>query len=182
MCTRGKVCVRSPLPSLVTMIEVPVSAIRKFAPVMPTSAARNRSRRITRASVSKVCGSTSWRSTGRCVCTRRKSASICSWVRCTAGMMMCEGSSWRICTRYSPRSVSTGAMPFCFEEIVDRDLLADHRLALGDELRVRLAADLQHLRARLVRRHGVVHVAARRGAALLELLRDRDRDAPACGS
>ena len=31
---------RSPLPSLVTMIEVPVSATRKLAPVMPTSAAR----------------------------------------------------------------------------------------------------------------------------------------------
>ena len=32
MCTFGSVCVRSPLPSLVTMIEVPVSATRKFAP------------------------------------------------------------------------------------------------------------------------------------------------------
>ena len=36
--TRGRICVRSPLPSLVTMIEEPVSATRKFAPVMPTSA------------------------------------------------------------------------------------------------------------------------------------------------
>ena len=40
MWTFGSVWVRSPLPSLVTMIEVPVSATRKFAPVMPTSAAR----------------------------------------------------------------------------------------------------------------------------------------------
>ena len=54
MCTRGRVCVRSPLPSLVTMIDVPVSAIRKLAPVMPTSAARKRSRRMPRASVSRV--------------------------------------------------------------------------------------------------------------------------------
>jgi hypothetical protein len=46
MCTRGSVCVRSPLPSLVTMTLLPVSAIRKFAPVMPTSAARKRSRSL----------------------------------------------------------------------------------------------------------------------------------------
>ena len=46
MCTLGSVCVRSPLPSLVTITEEPVSAIRKLAPVMPTSAARNFSRRI----------------------------------------------------------------------------------------------------------------------------------------
>ena len=39
--TRGRVCVRSPLPSLVTMMLEPVSAMRKLAPVMPTSAARN---------------------------------------------------------------------------------------------------------------------------------------------
>ena len=38
--TLGRICVRSPLPSLVTMIEVPVSAIRKLAPVMPTSASK----------------------------------------------------------------------------------------------------------------------------------------------
>ena len=42
MCVFGRICVRSPLPSFVTMIEVPVSAMRKFAPVMPTSAARKR--------------------------------------------------------------------------------------------------------------------------------------------
>ena len=39
ICICGRLCVRSPLPSLVTMTELPVSAIRKFAPVMPTSAA-----------------------------------------------------------------------------------------------------------------------------------------------
>ncbi len=46
----GRVCVRSPLPSLVTMMLEPVSAIRKLAPVMPTSAARNCGRSIVRAS------------------------------------------------------------------------------------------------------------------------------------
>ena len=54
---RGRICVRSPLPSLVTMIEVPVSATRKLAPVMPTSAARKRSRRMPRASASRLVGS-----------------------------------------------------------------------------------------------------------------------------
>ena len=48
--TRGRVCVRSPLPSLVTMMLEPVSATRKLAPVMPTSAARNCGRSIARAS------------------------------------------------------------------------------------------------------------------------------------
>ena len=49
--TRGSVWVRSPLPSLVTMTLLPVSAIRKLAPVMPTSAARNFWRSRVRASV-----------------------------------------------------------------------------------------------------------------------------------
>ena len=56
------------------------------------------------------------------------------------------------------------------EEIVDRDFLADHRLALGDELRIRLAADVEHDCARLLGRHGVMHMAAGGGAALLEAL------------
>ena len=59
MCTLGSDCVRSPLPSLVTMTEEPVSAIRKLAPVMPTSAARNFSRRIWRASATSCAGSIS---------------------------------------------------------------------------------------------------------------------------
>ena len=50
MCTRGKVLVRSPLPSFVTITLEPVSAIRKFAPVMPTSAVTNFSRSTVRAS------------------------------------------------------------------------------------------------------------------------------------
>ena len=50
MCTRGRVLVRSPLPSLVTMTLEPVSETRKFAPVIPTSAVWNFSRRTVRAS------------------------------------------------------------------------------------------------------------------------------------
>ena len=67
MCTRGRVCVRSPLPSLVTMTLLPVSAIRKLAPVMPTSAARNFSRSLVRASVRMSRRSWNTRSAGRSV-------------------------------------------------------------------------------------------------------------------
>ena len=38
---RGRVEVRSPLPSLVRITDVPVSAMSRLAPVMPTSAVRN---------------------------------------------------------------------------------------------------------------------------------------------
>ena len=112
MCTRGSAWVKSPLPSLVTMIEEPVSATRKLAPVTPTSAARKRSRRIPRASSTSSRGSSSERSGGRWLCWARKSASIKSLVRCTAGAMMWLGRSPRSWMMYSPRSVSTGVMPF----------------------------------------------------------------------
>ena len=111
MCTLGSDWVRSPLPSLVTMTEEPVSAIRKLAPVMPTSAARNFSRRIWRASSTSWVGSISTRSFGSWVCRRRKSASTCSCVRWMAGAMMWLGVSPRIWMRYSPRSVSTTSRP-----------------------------------------------------------------------
>ena len=61
MWTRGRSAVRSPLPSLVTMTAEPVSAMRKFAPVMPTSAARNFSRSTARASATSAAGSSSAR-------------------------------------------------------------------------------------------------------------------------
>jgi hypothetical protein len=58
--------------------------------------------------------------------------------------MMWLGSSWRSWMMYSPRSVSTGSMPCAFQVLVDGDLLADHRLALGDGARARRLADRQH--------------------------------------
>ena len=60
-CTRGSVLVRSPLPSLVTMTLDPVSATRKFAPVIPTSALWNFSRSTARASPTSAAASV-WRS------------------------------------------------------------------------------------------------------------------------
>ena len=74
------ICVRSPLPSLVTMIDVPVSAIRKFAPVMPTSAARKLlAQHAARLGEQRFAARTRSRSAARCVWTRRKSAS--TWSR-----------------------------------------------------------------------------------------------------
>ena len=40
MCTEGSVVARSALPSFVTSMSVPVSAISAFPPVMPMSASR----------------------------------------------------------------------------------------------------------------------------------------------
>ncbi len=111
MCTRGSVCVRSPLPSFVTITLLPVSAMRKFAPVMPTSAARKRARSFVRASVRMSRRSENTRSFGRSVCISRKLASQSSRLRWKAGPMMCDGGSLRSCRMYSPRSVSTGVIP-----------------------------------------------------------------------
>ena len=49
MCTRGGVVVSSALPSFVTVQTAPVSAIKKLAPEMPTSAVRKRPRSSRRA-------------------------------------------------------------------------------------------------------------------------------------
>ena len=48
-CTGGTVVHMRPLPSLVTVTMVPVSATRKLPPEMPISAARNSSRSFMRA-------------------------------------------------------------------------------------------------------------------------------------
>ena len=109
--TLGRICVRSPLPSLVTMMEVPVSAIRKFAPVTPMSALRNFSRKMPRASASSCSGCERSRPAGRSRCALRKSASTSSRVTWIAGAMMCEGASPRSWMMYSPRSVSIASMP-----------------------------------------------------------------------
>ena len=121
MWTRGRIWVRSPLPSLVTITEVPVSATRKLAPVMPTSASRNRSRRIAARLAEQRLRARSGRDPAAVrVWTRRKSASIWSLLTWTAGAMMWLGGSWRSWMMYSPRSVSTGSMPLLLEVLVER--------------------------------------------------------------
>ena len=71
------------------------------------------------------------------VCVARKLSATCSFTRWIAGAMMWLGGSWRSWMMYSPRSVSTGVMPFASRIIVERDLLGDHRLALGHGLGAR---------------------------------------------
>ena len=165
MCTRGSVCVRSPLPSLVTMIEVPVSAIRKFAPVMPTSAARKRSRRIARASASSVGGSTRSRSGGE---MRVHAAEV--------GLDLLLREMHRRRDDVARRLVAELDDVFAeigldrrdavrLEVIVDADLLGDHRLALGDESSRSALRQMSRTIARASSaRRGAVHVAARRRA------------------
>ena len=182
MCTRGSVCVRSPLPSLVTMTLLPVSAIRKLAPVMPTSAARNRSRSLVRASVRMSRRSANTRSGGRSVCDLRKLSSQSSRFRWNAGAMMWLGSSWRSWMMYSPRSVSTGVMPWRSRWSLMPELLADHRLALGDGARVRGTADRQHRVARLVGGRRTSAPGRRKRAPSPPTPPGRSRDSPACGS
>ena len=90
MCTRGGVVDNSALPSLVTVQVAPVSATRKFAPEMETSADRNLSRSSRRALstiasiVSSACGAR---------CSLLNISDTCSRVRCIAGQTMCEGVS-----------------------------------------------------------------------------------------
>ncbi len=57
-----------------------------------------------------------------------------------------------------------------FEEIVERDLLGDHRLAFGHRLGVDAAADRQDGLARLVRRPAPMHLAAALDHVPLEFL------------
>ena len=74
--------------------------------------------------------------------------------------MMWLGTSPRSWMMYSPRSVSTGSMPFCREMLVQPDLLGDHRLALGGGLAPDAAADVEDDVARILRRLGEMHVPA----------------------
>ena len=55
--TGGAPAVSRPLPSLVTVISVPVSAIARFTPVIPRSASRKRRRSVRRANAVIASGS-----------------------------------------------------------------------------------------------------------------------------
>ena len=163
MCTLASDCVRSPLPSLVTMIDEPVSAIRKLAPVMPTSAARNFSRRIWRASPTSVAASVSTRSFGRCVCTRRKSASTCSCVRWMAGAMMWLGrllaDLHQVLAEIGLDHLEAAGPSRCALRPISSETID---LPLVTILASALAADLQDDRARVGRGRRPMHLGAGR--------------------
>src|SRR6267378_2129694 len=97
MWTGGRVVVRSALPSFVTSMMVPVSAIAMLAPLMPTVASMNFSRSETRA----CC----WMAST--VASVPKTLAASSFVRWIAGAIRCEGCVWVSWTIRSPRSVST---------------------------------------------------------------------------
>ncbi len=160
MCTCGRIWVRSPLPSLVTMTDVPVSATRKLAPVMPTSAARKRSRRMARASASSDGGSERSRSGGR---SGVHAAEI--GLDLVLGEM--DGRRDDVARRLVANLDDVFAEigldrldAVLLEVVVERDLLRDHRLALGDGPGADPLADVEHDVARLRRGLGVVHLAA----------------------
>ena len=107
MCTGGSDVESRPLPSLVTSTTVPVSAMAKLQPVMPTSARRNDSRSWARANaVSSAAVSSSSRPA-----TRENSSRTSPWVLWMIGAMTWLGRSPSSWTTYSPRSVSTTSMP-----------------------------------------------------------------------
>ena len=93
MWMRGRICVKSPLPSLVTMTVDPVSAIIRLAPVMPTSASWNLRRSTWRASVIRVLASSMGRPGGSSGWAARKVPAMSSLDRWMAGAMMWLGGS-----------------------------------------------------------------------------------------
>ena len=96
------------LPSLVTIIAVPLSAISALAPVIPTRADRKSLRSSVRAS--PTCSTTSSVDTRRPVASENVSPT-CRRLRWIAGITMWEGVSPRSWTIHSPRSVSTARTP-----------------------------------------------------------------------
>ena len=106
--TSGSVVHMRPLPSDSNTQTVPVSAIAKFAPLIPMRAVRNLARRCTRAASASAAGSSvrSGRSSSRANSSRISARFL--WI---AGTRMCDctsSPSWMIS---SARSVSTARTP-----------------------------------------------------------------------
>jgi hypothetical protein len=166
MCTRGGEVVSSALPSLVTVQVAPVSAMRKLAPEIATSALRNLSRSSRRA-LSTIASMVSSRCGARC--DFLNISDTCSRVRCIDGQTMCEGRSPASCTMCSARSVSTRSMPAassaCGRPISSPsiDLTRVTRLALG------LPAQLDDDARGLLGRRRPVHLGAGGDGVALEL-------------
>ena len=107
---RGSVVTRSPLPSLVTSITLPVSAISALAPMMPGVGARGRPAAARRAPGS-TCSPMSSRRRPVGPSRSRTARATCWRLLWMAGMTMWLGvscASWMI---HSPRSVSTTCRP-----------------------------------------------------------------------
>ncbi len=170
MCVFGRICVRSPLPSLVTMIEVPVSAMRKFAPVMPTSAARKLSR-STAARLAKKLHRLG--EIAAAVELRVRAAKI----RLDLGRVEVHRRGDDVARHLVPELDDVLAEigldrrdAVAFEVVVEADLLGDHRLALGHGPRPRGPADAEDDVPRLRRIAGEMHLPAGRRDLLLVAL------------
>ncbi len=101
----GRVRHIRPLPSDSTTHSVPVSAMAKLAPLIPTRADRNLRRRCSRAA-SASAGGSSVRPGSTSAISRRKISRISARFRWMAGTRMCDGQSSLSCTISSARSVS----------------------------------------------------------------------------
>ncbi len=110
----GRVRHIRPLPSDSTTTSVPVSATMKLAPLTPTLARRNFSRRCSRAASARSAGR-SVRPSGagrpQSAIRSRKMSRISPRPRWIAGTRMWEGRSSPSCTMSSARSVSYALMP-----------------------------------------------------------------------
>jgi hypothetical protein len=154
------------LPSLVTITEVPVSAMRKLAPVMPTSAARKRSRSMVRASASSEVGSL------RVAVGRKVGVDLPEGL---LDLRLGEVDGRRddvarpLVAELDDVLAEVGLDrhdAVLLEMLVEADLLGHHRLALGDGAGARLPADVEDDVAGVLRRLGEVDMAAG-GADLL---------------
>ena len=151
---------RSPLPSLVTMIEVPVSATRKLAPVMPTSAARKRSR-STAARFGQQLHRLGEIALG--VEMGVNAPEILLHLRGVEVDGRRDDVARQLVAQLDDVFAEVGLdRPDAvrFEVMVDLDLLGDHGLALGHRLRAGLAADGQDDVAGFLRIPGEMHVPA----------------------
>ena len=142
MCTLGSDWVRSPLPSLVTITEEPVSAIRKLAPVMPTSAARNFSRRIC-ARLGDELGRLDQHAVLRQLGVQAAEVGLDLVLGEVDGRR--DDVARRLAADLDEVFAEVGLDHLDavgLEAALSADLLGDHRLALGDDARAGVAADL----------------------------------------
>src|SRR5215212_4579124 len=130
-CRSGMVEHIRPLPSLVTMTSVPVSATRKLPPVIPISALKNFSRRVSRAIRASSIGSV-----GALISSfSLNNAAISSYMGWT-GAGQLNNIFAEICL--------DGLNPSLFEKMIQTDLLCCHGLGLDRCPDIVLFGDLEH--------------------------------------
>ena len=164
------------------MTLLPVSAIRKLAPVMPTSAARNclpQPGACLGQDVAAFAEHAVRRQIGVGLAEARLPVLLVEVERRrddVAGQLVAKLDDVFAEIGLDRRDV------VAFEVVVDAQLLADHRLALGDGAGIGRAADRQHRVARFIRGGAPVHLAAGSEHLRFPLLEVEIEIAPARGS